>query len=203
MLNGVWQAGSDLLWPYQPTPPKSYFSTFHNCLRKTFCTKLPGDFYFDDSMELDVPLGPWLPVPRTTWFPVYRTKSELYWRKKDDSQLFVLVKSQVSGFYHYHHTTTVLPLESHPITFQQIGHDLWTQRPYRLASRPESPKLPVGHLVSNTLSNPRTEMITVGCDGLVYLDQEVASCAWIIADEDEQTVSACFLLTKISSISSY
>jgi hypothetical protein len=202
MLNGVWQAGSDLLWPHQP-PPKSYFSTFRNCLRKTFCTKLPGDFYYNDSMELDVPLGPWLPVPRTTWFPVYCTKSELYWRKKDDSQLFVLVKSKVSGFYHYHHTTTILPLDSHPITFQQIGHDLWTQRPYRLASLPNSPELPAGHLVSNTLSNPRTEMIMVGCDGSVYLDQEVASCAWIIADEDEQTTSACFLLTNISSLSSY
>jgi hypothetical protein len=77
MLNGIWQAGSDLLWPHQPTPPKSYFRTFRTCLRKTFCTKLPGDFYYDDSMELDTPLGRWLPVPRTTWFPVYRTKSEL------------------------------------------------------------------------------------------------------------------------------
>jgi hypothetical protein len=126
MLNGVWQAGSDLLWPYQPTPPKSYFSTFRNCLCKTFCTKLPGDFYYNDSMELNVPLGHWLPVPCTTWFPVYCTKSELYWRKQDDTQLFVLVKSPVSGFYHYHHTTTVLLLDSHPIRFQQIGNDLWT-----------------------------------------------------------------------------
>jgi hypothetical protein len=43
----------------------------------------------------------------------------------------------------------------------------------------------------------------VGCDGSVYLDHEVASCAWIIADEDKQTASACFLLMNISSISSY
>ena len=91
--------------------------------------------------------------------------SELYWRKKDDLQLFVLVKSQVSGFHHYHHTTTVLPLDSHPITFQQTGQDLWTQHPYNISHLPESPELPAWHLVSNTLSNPQTETITVVATG--------------------------------------
>ncbi len=33
MLSGDWQAGSDLLWPTQPKPPRSYFAIFRRCLR--------------------------------------------------------------------------------------------------------------------------------------------------------------------------
>lgn len=63
--------------------------------------------------------------------------------------------------------------------------------------------LPPGHLVVNTLSNPSTETLTIGCDGSVYLANEVAACAWMVAENSEQAATACFLLTNISSISSY
>jgi hypothetical protein len=203
MLNGDWRAGSDLQWPYQPLPPKSYFRTFRRLLQRTFCTNAPLHHHYNDSLNLDRPLGAWFPVPRAVWFPVYRTQHALYWRKKDDNVLYVLERSTTSGFYHFSHTTSDLPLASHPITYQQIGNDLWTQRPYRMTSLAHEESPPAGHLVSNTLTNASTEILTIGCDGSVYLDQQVAACAWVIAEDEKHTVSACFLLTTISSISSY
>ncbi len=202
MLTGDWQAGSNLLWPCQPKPPRSYFGTFHRCLLRMFCTEMPLDFNYKVSMDLDICLGPWLPVPWVTWIPVYWTQSELFWGKKDDTELFVLVKSPVSGFYPYNRTITTLPLKSHPITYQQIGNDLWTQLPYRIAPPTDSAALLAGHLVSNTLTSPYSEILTIGCDGSVYLDREVAPCARIIAEDKDHVASACFLLSTISSISS-
>ncbi len=161
------------------------------------------DFHYNDSLDLDAPLGPWLPVLRNTWFPVYRTHNQLFWHVKDSSELYILDKSPTSGFYHHTTTTTQLPLESHPITYQQIGNDLWTQKPYRIAPLNEVRDLPARHLVSNTLSSPDTEILTIGSDGSVYIDQEVAACAWVIATDESSAISACFLLTNISSVSSY
>jgi len=203
MLTGDWQAGSDLLWPHQPLPPKPYFATFRRLLRLTFCSNTPIDHYYLDSMRLDISLGPWLSVPRTTWFPVYRTKDTLLWRRKDDEELFVLVRSETSGFYHYSHTTRSLPLESHPISYQQIGETIWTQRPYRMTLTPSGTALPPGHTIANTLSDPSTDIITIGSDGSVYLAHEVAACAWMIAETPERSATACILLSNISSISSY
>ena len=78
-------------------------------------------------MDLDQPLGKWLPVKQNIWSTAYRTKDTLYWRPQDDWDLYVLTRSSVSGFYHYSHTTRDLPLDSHPIKFQQIGESIWTQ----------------------------------------------------------------------------
>ena len=101
MLNGDWQAGSDLKWPHQPCPPKTYFATFRRLLRKTFCTNTPIHHHYNDSMNLDCPLGDWLPVQRNVWSLAYKTKDELYWRTKDDWDLHVLKRSTISGFYHH------------------------------------------------------------------------------------------------------
>ena len=153
MLNGDWQAGSDLLWPFQPQPPKSYFATFRRLIRLSFSRNTPVHHHYLDSLNLDTPLGKWLPVPRNTWFPVYRAQDELYWRQKDDDTLFVLVKSPTLVFFHFSHTTTTLPLDCHPITYQQIGHSLWTQRKYRPHVPTARVPPPPGHIVSNTLSD--------------------------------------------------
>lgn len=203
MLSGDWQAGSNLKWPFQPCPPKSYFAVFRRLLRLGFCTKTPIHHHHTDSMDLDQPLGKWLPTPRNVWFPVYRTENELYWRVKDDWDLHVLTKSTTSGFYHYSHTTRELPIHSHPINYQQIGETIWTQRPYRIQQTGEGELLPPGHTVENTISDPASETLTIGSDGSVYLKDEVATCAWMIADSEESRVTACFLLTNISSLSSY
>ncbi|KAL3762232.1 hypothetical protein ACHAWU_004770 [Discostella pseudostelligera] len=184
MLNGDWQAGSDLQWPFQPQPPKPFFATFRRCLRSTFCTNTPANQPAHYGMTLDTRLGDWLPVQRNTWFPVYRDNTNLYWRAMDDSTLHVLTRSVVSGFYHFSHTTDTLPLDSHPITYKQIGNSIWTRRPYRIHYTSTGQELPPGHIVANTLTNPATDTVTVGSDGSVYIDKEVAACAWMIADSE-------------------
>ena len=68
---------------------------------------------------------------------------------------------------------------------------------------PTGEALPPGHLITNTLSDPDTEVITIGSDGSVYLANEVAACAWMVAESQDRAMTACFLLTNISSISSY
>lgn len=204
MLNGDWQAVSDLMWPYQPCPPKAFFATFHKLLRKTFCTNVPIHHYHQDSMDLDQPLGNWLPVQRNTLSPVYRSNDELYWRIHDDWDMHVLRHSHVSGFYHFSHVTRDLPLDSHPIEYKQIGEVIWTQRPFRMQQATNGTSIPPGHLVENTLSDPTTEILTIGRDGSVYLKDAIAACAWMITDSDDsQATPACFLLGNISSLSSY
>ena len=193
-LNGDWQAGSSLMWPYQPRPPKSFFATFRKLIRQTFCTNTPIHHYHKDSMNLDHPLGKWLPVERNIWSTAYWTKDTIYWRPQDDWDLYVLTKSSVSGFYHYSHTTGDLPLESHPIKFQQIGESIWTQKPYRIQENEDGTMLPPRHIMANTLSDPNTETLTIGSDG---------SCAWMIAADEDNNVTACFLMMKILSLSSY
>jgi hypothetical protein len=203
MLNGDWQAGSDLKWPHQPCPPKSYFATFRRLLRKSFCTNTPIHHHHNDSMNLDRPLGDWLPVQRNVWSLAYKTKDKIYWRAKDDWDLHVLTRSTVSGFYHHSHITKDLPLDSHPVEFRQIGESIWTQRPYRMHTTDDGIVIPPGHLVENVLSDPISDTLTIGCDGSVYLKDEVAACAWMIADSESSKATACFLLSNISSISSY
>lgn len=202
MLNGDWQAGSDLKWPYQPCPPKPYFNTFRRLLRKTFCTNTPIDHHYNDSMDLDQPLGKWLPVQRNTWSPAYRTADALYWRVQDDWDLYVLTKSTVSGFYHFSHTTRTLPLDSHPVKYQQVGDTLWTQKPYQMHKSMDVIR-PPGHVMENTLSDPTRDTLTIGSDGSVYLKDKVAACAWVITDSEDTRTTACFLMTDISSVSSY
>lgn len=202
MLQGDWQAGSDLRWPFQPNPPKPFWATFRWCLRQSFCTTTCPHQPASYSMRLDTPLGTWHAVPRNTWFPAYRHNDRLYWRRCNDATLHMMTPSKTSGFFHFASTTTTLPLDSHPIVHQQVGESIWTQRPY-FPSQDSYPILQPGHIVENTLCHPTGEVITIGCDGSVYLDKQTATCAWIIHDADGSFASACFLLSGISSLSSY
>ena len=63
MLTGDWQAGSDLLWPDIPCPPKKYWATFRKCIRATFSTHAPKYQPAQFSIRLDRTLGPWHAVP--------------------------------------------------------------------------------------------------------------------------------------------
>ena len=202
MLQGDWQAGSDFKWPYQPRPPKPFWATFRWCLRQTFCTSTCPNQPASYSMKLDSPLTRWFAVPRNTWFPAYRLEDKLFWRQRNDQTLNVLTPSATSGFYHHSGTTTLLPLASHPIIYQQVGESIWTQRPYLAPLATHTP-IPPGHVVANMLCHPRNEVITVGSDGSVYLNQQIATCAWMICDDVGNSLSACFLLSGISSLSSY
>ena len=171
MLQGDWQAGSDLLWPYQPKPPKVFWACFHWCLRQMICrgelVNQPAHY----SMHLDKPLGCWLPVPRNTWHMAYRSPTKLYWRRVNNETLHVLTPSATSGFFHLTGTTSTLPLDSHPIVFQQVGETISTQSPFRPGAIATNDVLLPGHLVANTLCHPMREVITLGSNGSVHLAQ--------------------------------
>lgn len=57
--------------------------------------------------------------------------------------------------------------------------------------------------MENTLCHPTNKIITLGSDGSIHLSHQVAACTWMIHDSDEHFVKACFLLSDISSASSY
>ena len=41
MMSGQWKAGTDLKWPKEYCPRKSYWSTFRRCLRRAFSPQTP------------------------------------------------------------------------------------------------------------------------------------------------------------------
>ena len=159
MLNGDWQVGSELKWPYQPLPPKPFWATFRRCLRRSFCSLAPAASRAHYFIDLDVPLGGWYSVCRNTWFSAYHTGSELYWRRCDDATLHVMTKSNVTGFYNFSHTTTELPVQSHPIRFQQTGDSLWSLHKYHPCTTQEAARAPPGHIISNMLVDPSCKVV--------------------------------------------
>ncbi len=134
MLDGEWQAGSVLKWPFQPKPPPNFWRVFCFCLKTAFCTQITGYVQAQHSMQLDNKLGWWLPVQRNTWFTVYRTQEALIWRKDDDTTLWMMTKSATPGCYHFSHYSAEVPLNSHPIKCQRMGETLWMQRPFLLGT---------------------------------------------------------------------
>jgi hypothetical protein len=114
-----------------------------------------------------------------------------------------MTASKVKGYYHATGTTTSLPLNSHPITYQQIGQDVWTHRPTNLALDIEQTSPPPGLLTAKTLTEPTTENLIIGSDGSLHIHEQVAAAAWIISAGDTKHLSATFLMTNISSYTSH
>jgi hypothetical protein len=192
-----------LLWPDIPSPSKQYWATFRKCIRATFSTLAPKYYPAHFSIRLDKTLRPWHAVPRNTWYPCYKLASQLFLWQHDTPLITVMTASKVKGYYHATGTTTVLPLASHPITYQQIGQDVWTHRPTNLALDIEQTSPPPGLLIANTLSKPTTEKLIIGSDGLLHLHKQVAAAAWIISMGDTKHLSATFLMANISTYTSH
>jgi len=114
ILTGEWQAGSGL-WPEARRSPKSWWALFRKCMRDTFCTKTPIYQPANYCLELDLPLGRWLPIEIHCLFECYKSKPALYWRDKEEIHFEVMKPSAETNFYQLSHTVETLPLESHPI----------------------------------------------------------------------------------------
>lgn len=201
MLDGKWQAGSDLKWPYQPKPPLGFWRVFRSCLREAFCTRITGHVRAHHSMQLDNGLGRWLPVKRSTWFTMYRTPESLIWRKDEDLTLRVMTKSTSPGHYQFSHYSHDVPLNSHPIKFQRMDEMIWTHRPFLLEST-QLQRAPPGHVVHRVDRNA-PDNITLGSDGSLYRRQRVATCAWALYVADGCLLKACYALEEMTSLSSY
>ena len=203
MLTGDWQAGSNLLWPDIPCPPKRYWATFRKCILATFSTRAPRYQPAHFSIRLNINLESWHAVPRNTWYPCYKSDSQLFLQQNDTNLITIMTASKVKRYYHATGTTKMLPLARHSITHQQIGQDVWTYRPTNLALDVEKTRPPPGILINNTLSDPTTEKLIIGSDGSLHLHEQVAAAAWIISMGDTKHLSATFLMANISSYTSH
>ncbi len=166
MLDGDWQAGSDLKWPHQPKPPLGFWRVIWSCLRLAFCTRITGSIQAHHSMQLDNELGQWLPVKQNTWFTVYRTQETLIWRKDEDSTLQVMTRAATPGHYQFSHYSHAVPLNNHPIKFQQMDKMIWTHQPFLLKST-HQPRAPPGHVVHH-MDRDASDTITLGSDGSLH-----------------------------------
>ena len=202
MLDGGWQAGSDIKWPFQPKPPQHFWSTFRRCLRQTFCTRTPPHQRAAASMDLDTPLGRWLPVKRNTWFPAYRTNEGILWRRDDSSRLFTMRASGAPGVFQCVGEVDTLPIRSYPIKVQQLNDEVWTHRPFIMDS-PKVERRATGIELEHTIRDPRTESISLASDGSVHLQEGLAACAWVIHSSDDQQIKARYLLERMASMTSY
>ena len=200
-LDGEWQAGSDLKWPFQPKPPSKFWRVFRYCIKIAFCKRITGYVRAQHSMQLDDELGRWLPVKRNTWFTVYRTRDALIWRKDEDTTLQAMTKSAAPGCYQFSHYSDGVPLNSHPIKCQRMDETLWTQRPFLLGTTRQL-RTPPGHVVHH-MSRDASDAVTLGSDGSLYRHQRVATCAWALYVADGCLLKACYALEAMTSLSSY
>ena len=199
-MTGGWQGGSDLHWPHQPMPPKKFWATFRRCIRRTFCTTTPPHQPSHYGMTLNEPLGQWLPVSRHSWFDVYRSPTTLYWRV--DSTIHTLKSTVVPGFHIIDGTVDTLPLDCHPIGFQNQGDHIWTHRQYSMGNTTTTPPLPVGVVGQNSIRT-NNHPLQIGCDASVHPSHRIATCAWVIETPNNDQIHAHFHIRNISSFSTY
>jgi len=208
-LQGDWRAGSDLKWPRQPKPPEAWFQLFRKHIRETFCTRLDARHNKNASMALDIPLKRWYEVSRNTWFESYRSPTAIYRRYKDvagtiTGKIQLLIeKPKNSGYYRYERDVKEVPANSYPMaTLAEIGEGVWSRRPYLMHPKQETTRKPPGYIEEDT-RKPGWRPEKTCSDGSVHQSEGVAAAAYIISDNDEQYVKACYLMTNISSVNSY
>jgi hypothetical protein len=143
-------------------------------------------------------------VSRNTWYQRYKSRCNLYLRQIEGTAITELAPSKTKGYYHSTGIVQEIPLDSHPIAYQQVGKNVWTQRPINLSLLTSSKNPPPGHLISNTLTNPTTEQLIIGSNGsLHHLQDQVAAAAWIISVDPESFMSATFIMENVSSYTSH
>jgi hypothetical protein len=130
-------------------------------------------------------------------------RHNLYLRQLEGTTITELSPSKTKGYYRSTGTVQEIPLDSHPIAYQQVGINVWTQRPINLSLSTSSKNPPPGHLISNTLTNPTTEQLIIGSSGSLHLQDQVAAAAWIISAGPESFMSATFIMENVSSYTSH
>jgi hypothetical protein len=142
-------------------------------------------------------------VPRSTWYQCYKSRRNLYLRQIEGTTIRELLPTKTKGYYRSTGTIQEIPLDSHPIAYQQVGKNVWMQCPTNLSLLTSSKNPPPGHLISNTLINPTTERLIIGSNGSLHLQDQVAAAAWIISAGPELFMSATFIVENVSSYTSH
>ena len=203
-LDGKWQAGSDIKWPYQPSPPAVFWRTFRSCIRLAFCSRTPPHQHAHHSLFLDYPLGQWLPVQRNTWYDAYRAQDAIYWRRQDDKHLDIMTESTTPGVYTLTGTTTTPPVVSYTIQRIEQGNEIWTTMDNTMIQLRTIDDQQHTDLIIKDLLQPQSNgHLTLVSDGSTHLHHGLASCAWIIHQEDGHELKANYFIRNISSLSSY
>lgn len=83
-----------------------------------------------------------------------------------------------------------------------MGDQVWTHKTLQLEYRGEK-RTQAGTILQDTLAEKTPEVLTVGSDGSVRLQDGLAACAWILHNSDDEQIKACYLLEKMTSLSSY
>ena len=112
----------DLRWARRESSPKRAWKVCRQCLQVAFCNQTPPNQHAHHSMNLDQLLGTWYLVDRNTLWPCYRTADAIYRREEEMKQFKVFCEQPtIPGFFQHEGNAPGLPLDSHPIQYQNIG----------------------------------------------------------------------------------
>jgi ribonuclease HI len=200
---GTWIADSSLTWPNSVKPPKAWFALFRKLMRHSLAKDTPTHQPPHYSMSLDTELGDWFGVERHCKTQCATTKTELFWRDENTNDFDVFVKSNTANFYKFSHKVDSLPLWSHPVTFQRFERSIWTNRSFRCVTEATTQSLPPGLVHQDTLPRGINGKIIAVSDGSAHLRDKCAAGAWILATPEHEFISACFLMSDTSSLTSY
>lgn len=152
-------------------------------------------------MDLDTPLGLWYPVPRHTWFHVYRSEHYIYWRT--ETQIQRMIASPQTGFYTFDTIVDTIPLHSYPIMFQVVGDSIWSHRRYAMGTLQQRATLPPGLTIVDSIQGRSVPNLLIASDASVHLQSGVMTCAWMISQDIDHEIRACYHIRDLSSLSSY
>jgi hypothetical protein len=203
-LTGDFRADSELEWPNQPKPPSTWFKLFRKFFRQTFCWNMPPGS--DGDFELDDPLGDWYDVPRHIRWPCYRSKDAIYYRGRnsDGHAVIQMFKKSKHNFFKYESDVESPPLNSHPAQAVFVDDSAWTTKPCRIEPTPRPEARPPGYITHCTHSSAPTLNPKETCsDGSINYIHQTAAAAWIIAEDKDKWIQAAFLMTDVSSLTSY
>ena len=156
-------------------------------------------------MVLGVPLSQWHDVPRHCLADYVRTETRIYRFDKEIGLTFVYEVDGSSGMFKLigEDDTNDVPEKAYPIACTYVdGSRLWTRKKYRVRTTTPVTKHPPGRIIYNTL--PRDTMKLKGAsDGSLLKEKKVMTVGWLLSADTDHMMSATFVISDISSLSSY
>jgi hypothetical protein len=203
-LTGDWQADSPFEWPKQPKPSKRAFAEFRKFLRNTICLEESAWQPTTNDLQITTALGQWhTGVQRNVIPTCCRTRDSIYHRDEETGVISVFSLKGNSGLFQHVGEVAEFPPESHPVDCRFVdGDKIWTSRKYR-PKHPtiEETKAP-GKILHDNLDRSN-RFLKGASDGSLFRDKEVMTAGWILANDTEHMTAAVFVISTVSSLSSY
>jgi hypothetical protein len=149
-------------------------------------------------------LGQWLTgIQRNVTPSCCRTQDAIYHRDDETGTISHFTIKGNCGFFKYVGEVPDFPTKAHPIDCRFVdGDKIWTSRRYR-------PHVPIiqeakapGHILHDSLDRSNT-FLKGASDGSLFRDKEVMTAGWILANDTEHMTAAVFVISTVSSLSSY